>query len=241
MAKTPLHNVTILHGGVDLSGSSNSLSVPFEKPAVPTTNFASGGWAEVIGGIASGTWALEGFDEMPEPDSTLFGNFGGVWVPTTYTLSNPVVAGDVSYTQRTIHSAYAKSGAVGDAAKFSSTFMGTAAALRGRCLETVTATTSTSSAGQNVGAASATQTVTAVIHVLDVSGTSPTLDLVIESDGDDTWASATTRLAFTQITEVGWQVQTLAGAVTDTWWRGTRTVGGTSSPTFRYRLFLIIQ
>lgn len=69
-------------------------------------------------------------------------------------------------------------------------------------------------------------------HILDppgVTGTSPTLDVVIESDVDDTWASPVTRVTFAQATEPGWQIARIDGdtdPVTDTWWRAKFTVGG---------------
>jgi len=67
--------------------------------------------------------------------------------------------------------------------------------------------------------------------VIAASGTTPTLDVTIESDDAEGMASATTRLTFTQATATTSEWQELAGAVTDDWWRAAWTIGG-GSPSF---------
>jgi hypothetical protein len=88
-----------------------------------------------------------------------------------------------------------------------------------------------------LGAATATQHLYGVLHVLAVSGTNPTLDVVIQSDDAEGFASGTTRGTFTQKTAVGSQFLTpVAGPVTDTHWRCTWTIGGTNTPSFTIAL-----
>lgn len=70
-----------------------------------------------------------------------------------------------------------------------------------------------------------------------VTGTTPTLDGVLESDADDTWASPVTRATLTQAGADGIsELITIDGdstPITDTWWRFKFSApGGTGSPVF---------
>lgn len=94
-------------------------------------------------------------------------------------------------------------------------------------------TTTGNGTGRQLGALSATQSMYVAVHVTAASGTSPTLDLVLESDDNSGFSSATTRNTFTQITDTGWQWAAVAGAVTDDYWRITYTIGGTD-PSFEF-------
>ena len=89
-------------------------------------------------------------------------------------------------------------------------------------------------AGVNLGAIGAGQVGIFAFHVVDppgIEGTTPTLDTILESDVDDTWAGAETRGTFSQVTTTPTgQLIVIDGDVTpitDTWWRPGFTVGGT--------------
>jgi len=86
-----------------------------------------------------------------------------------------------------------------------------------------------------LGVLAAGETMHMALHVLAVSGTSPTLDLIITSDTATGFPSATTRKTFSQKTAVGSDYLTLAGPIaTDSWWRAQWTIGGSSTPTFDF-------
>lgn len=85
---------------------------------------------------------------------------------------------------------------------------------------------------RQLGAVSATQRLYAALHVISVSGVSPTLDVVIASDNASNFPSGTTRITFAQKTAAGHEWLSVAGAITDDWWRAQWTIGGSSSPTF---------
>lgn len=69
------------------------------------------------------------------------------------------------------------------------------------------------------------------IHVFSKSGTTPTLDVKIQHSTDNsTFADLIT---FTQLTDVGSQRSAVTGTV-NRYTRETRTIGGTSTPTFNY-------
>lgn len=91
-----------------------------------------------------------------------------------------------------------------------------------------------------VGAVSATQYLYAGLHVLAYQGTSPTLDVVIQSDADGGAGGETTRITFTQVAgATGAQYATrVAGAITDTYWRANWTIGGSSTPGFKFLVWM---
>lgn len=131
-------------------------------------------------------------------------------------------------------------GTIGDSNKIESTWQASAfsvpanmPALAGISLATGAKTTSDTGAGVQQGAVGASETVQAWMHVTAVSGTNPTLDMLIESDDNAGFASATTRFTFSQAT--GLQVElepVVSGAITDDYWRANWTIGGTDTPTF---------
>jgi hypothetical protein len=88
--------------------------------------------------------------------------------------------------------------------------------------------------GLNLGAIGAGKVGIFAFHVVDppgIEGTTPTLDGIVASDADNTWASPITRVTFAQVTTVpGGQLAVIDGdatPITDAWWRAGFTVGGT--------------
>jgi len=82
-------------------------------------------------------------------------------------------------------------------------------------------------AGLNLGLLGAGQKLVSVLHVFSVTGGAGSVTVTIESDEDDTWAGAATRITHTAVTTaVGHtcEVKELDGAVaTDDWWRAVAT------------------
>ncbi len=101
------------------------------------------------------------------------------------------------------------------------------------CPSNVSRTSSSSGTGRQIGAVSSTQTLYAALHVISASGTSPTLDVKVQSDDNSGFTSATDRITFTQATDVTSEWGSVGGAITDDYWRITYTVGGTS-PSFAF-------
>lgn len=84
-----------------------------------------------------------------------------------------------------------------------------------------------------VGAVSATQSLYAALHCINLSADSgtPTLDIEVESDTTG-FPSATSRIAFTQLTAAGSEWKSVVGAITDTYFRVKWTIaGGATNPT----------
>ena len=74
----------------------------------------------------------------------------------------------------------------------------------------------------------------AALHVISVSGTSPTLDVIVQSDDNSGFTTPTNRITFSQTGAVGAEWGSVAGAVTDDYWRVSYTIGGSDTPTFAF-------
>ena len=75
--------------------------------------------------------------------------------------------------------------------------------IRGTVLENAAKTTTANGTARQLVAVAEGQHLYAVLQVLAVSGTNPTLDLVIETDNAAGFASGITKITFGQQTEVG--------------------------------------
>ena len=84
---------------------------------------------------------------------------------------------------------------------------------------------SSTSTPNALGAASSTQTIYSALHVYEVNSAG-TLDCVIQSDDASGFSSPTTRITHTQFSAIGSEIKSLAGAVTDTYWRCSFTISG---------------
>lgn len=94
--------------------------------------------------------------------------------------------------------------------------------------------------GRELGAVSATQHLYSALHVFAASGGTPTLDVEIESDEADDFASAVTRLTHTQFNAIGSEISRAAGPFTDTWYRVNYTIGG-STPSFTFAVVIGVR
>lgn len=242
MAAGVLLNSGLWVGGYDLQGDTNALSLVFGAEALDRTTFGDS-TRDRVAGLKSIEVNHEGLFNPENADQALFGKIG---------LSDELMtiapsareAGDLAYFFRSLLSEYEPGGQVGDLMAFRVSGEAAQAPLvRGTILHRVAgATTSANGAGQNLGAVGAPQFLYAGLHVLAVSGTSPTLDVTIESDAADNFAGAeTTRITFGQKTAIGAEFATpVAGAITDAWWRVAFTIGGTS-PSFDFIVVMGIQ
>jgi hypothetical protein len=245
MSKFVLHNVRLFAGGVDLTGNTNKIEIECQVEDKETTNFASidasgKAWKEVIGGLASTRLAAGGQWEALDStkvDDDAWSNLGAVdnWsaIPNAAASGAPA-AGDLAYLTKVLRHKYHVGGSIGDVATWEAEANGTTKAVRGSVLHPPgTARTSTGSGtAVQIGAVSAAQALYAGLHVYSIAGTSsPTITVKIQSDDNSGFTSPTDRVTFTAATAVGGQWGTVAGAVTDDWWRATWTISGTS-PSF---------
>jgi len=238
VSKTVLVNVRTFAAGVDLTGNSNKIELSSEVEDKDATNYASQGWKEVLGGLGSAELSGEGQWEAGDPskvDDASWAHLGTV-IPWSVSANNGAAVGDLAYLMAALRSDYKLFDAVGEVAPWTGTAKSSWPLVRGQFAHPPgTARTATGTGtGLNLGAVAAGKRMYAALHVLSVSGTTPSITARVESSVDNTFASPTTRLTFAAAAAVGGQtLRTDGTAITDTWWRIAWTISGTT-PSFLF-------
>ncbi|MEU9888671.1 hypothetical protein [Sphaerisporangium sp. NPDC051011] len=243
MGKQVLTGVRLFAVGVDLTGQSNKVELSSEVEEKDTTNYASAGWKEIIGGLASSEITGEGQWEAGDPskvDDASWSQLGGIGPWTVGPLGASV--GDLAYFTNALRADYKLGDAVGEVAPWSGTATGSWPVVRGQIAHPPgTARTSTGTGtGLNLGAVAAGRRLHAALHVLSAAGTTPSITARVETDTSAAFAAPTTRLTFAVANAPGGQILRTAGtAITDTWARLAWTISGTT-PSFLFAAALAI-
>jgi hypothetical protein len=238
VSKTILTNVRTFAAGVDLTGASNKVELSAEVEDKDTTNYASEGWKEVIGGLGSAEISAEGQWEAGDPskvDDASWTQLGAV-IPWSISANNAAAVGGLAYVVSALRSSYTLFDAVGEVAPWSGDAKSSWPLVRGQFAHPpgTARTASGTGTGLELSAVTAGKRMYAALHVLSVSGTTPSITARVESSVDNTFASPTTRLTFTAATAAGGQaLRTDGTAITDTWWRIAWTISGTT-PSFLF-------
>lgn len=147
-------------------------------------------------------------------------------------------AGERAYFFRALVADYVPGGPVGELFKFtvSATGSGGGVLIPGTLLHNASVTATGNGTAYQVGAVSSSQFLYAAIHVVTVSGTNPTLDVIVKSDDVENFGGTpATQITFAQATGITSEYATrVAGAITDDWWRVEHTITGSDTPTFEY-------
>jgi hypothetical protein len=237
MATLVLNDAKVYYGQFDISGDLNTVNLEYGANALDKTTF---GQTTKIhqGGLKTADFTMGGLmqEAADAVGKTIFDKVGTNDVVLSVVPQGSTY-GNVAYFLKSLTSAFTPgSGQVGDLYAFnaSATASGHQPLVRGR-LEHASAarTTSGTSTGSQLGALSATQRIYCALHVIAASGTTPTLDVVLQSDDNSGFTSATSRIAMTQATATTYELKSLAGAVTDDYWRLSYTIGGTT-PSFTF-------
>lgn len=243
MATELLTNVKVFYGQFDISGDLNQVQLEYEAEAKDKTTFGAttNGTRIHQGGLKSAAFSMGG---LMQEDTDAIGKviFDRVGVNDVVLTAVPQgnAAANVAYFLKSLTAKFAPGAKVGDLYAFNANAMasGHQPLVRGRFEHAKAARTATGSTdGSQLGAVSATQKLYAALHVFTVSGAAPTLDVAIESDDNSGFTSATSRLSMTQVTAAASELKSVAGAITDDYWRATFTIGGTT-PSFTFALAL---
>jgi len=223
--------------GLNLTGKLNSMAIQCKINANDTTVF--GNTTRTNGaGLFENTASVAGFYD-PTYDASLNTYLGVADKP--FSFSSTGTAGAVAYSFKALQGSYTPmQGSVGDEHGFSAEAMGSGRLIRGTLAINGSALTSSGNgSGYQLGTISSTQKLYAVLHVTAASGTSPTLDAIIQSDNNSGFTTPLTRVTFTQKTAIGSQWSEVSGAITDDYWRVNYTIAGTN-PVFDFIVILAI-
>ena len=131
MAKFVVTATNVTMGGEDISTACARAELVINAAEVETTDFGSGGFTEVIGGLKSGTLSLDFHQDFGvDAVSTLFLDTVGTVVVFTLVAGNGTTASTTTplYTASALITSFTPvSGAVGDLGTFSVSFPTTGA------------------------------------------------------------------------------------------------------------------
>lgn len=235
MAFQVLRDCKVYADGYDLTGSSNKAELKYSADIKDDTVFGAASKSR-IAGLKNTDLSLEGFWESGagKIDALAEAYLG---IPGKIITLSPDGGdqGDIFYAFKSILSDYQAGAAVGDLLPFSYNASGSDAQglIRGTVLENAAKTATANGTARQLGAVAEGQHLYAVMLILAVSGTNPTLDMIIQSDDNAGFTSATNRITFAQQAAVGavWAAR-VAGPITDDYWRASWTIGGTDNPSF---------
>jgi hypothetical protein len=238
MSTLILTDAMILLAGYDLSGDMNSVSIESGIETKDNTTFGDD-TRSMQGGLKTSGVSAEGFwnGGTGEVDDILFNGMG---LDGKIIMISPTgVESDIAYSINSMVGKYSPGGAVGEMFKFSVDAAAQGDLIRGTLIfNAASLSSSGNGTGYQLGAVGASETLYGVLQVLN-AGTG-TIDIIVESDIDNTFTTAATQLTFTQFADVGAEIQTKAGAITDDWYRVSYTIAG-ASPDFQFALALGIQ
>lgn len=227
----------IFVGGYDLACRAKSFDAPNVTAADLDVTALCDSWQKRIGGLKTSTWTASVMQDFAADQvDQIYGivNLGGTFPFTVAPAGTS--EGSVAYLFNGRNFEYSPlEAAVGDVAMATIAGGGTGPTARGTVMHPydTARTSSGTTTGVQVGAVPAGSNMYAALHVLSASGTSPTLDVVIESDDNSGFTSDTDRITFTQATGITSEWLDVSGAVTDDYWRVRYTIGGTT-PSFTF-------
>lgn len=236
MATQVLTDSKLYVAGFDLSGQMNALGLDYSAEMLDATTFGAdtrinAGGTKAIVAAHEGLWDSS---TSAAPDPVIFSRVGTQNVPVTICPTTGA-DGEVAYIFRAIHSEYSPAASRGELLAFSVTMEGSDGAplVRATVLQPAGAETTTGTGtGRELGAVSSSQSLYGALHVISASS-GDTLDVIVESDEDNNFNTATTRLTFSEQSAVGSEWQSVAGAIADTFYRVSFTIGGTD-PSFSF-------
>ncbi len=244
MGKFVLTDAVVLFDGRDLSGELSNVALEYTAETPDKTSFGDTTRTRLPGilditATHQGWWdVVSAADDL---DADLIAQIGAASSLMSMSPDGGQL-GEIAYAFPTQAANLVRGGSHGEIMAFTITVNTDGPLVRGTIMENSAFATTTDGTARQVGAAIAGQSIYSTIHAVAVSGTNPTLDITIESDATNSFSgSETVRITHPQLTAVGSNRQILAGAVTDTWWRYTMTIGGTDTPTFTVFASLGIQ
>lgn len=251
MAPFVLTDTAIYAGPLDASCFGDTVALTPSGSVLRSTTFCSGGWEEYVPGMSqwSASWsgpqdlAATAASAKHTPDEAVAAVGGVLTAWPILVVPATGAEGAAAYGGNAMLTAYQPlAGAVGQLARHN-VIAGPwldSPLVRGVLATSQTVTATGNGTGHLLGAVTSAQRVWAGVHFLTAGGTTPSCTVVLESDDNAGFTSATTRITFTAATARGAQWSSAAGAITDTYWRFRWTVSGTS-PSFQIRGFVGIQ
>lgn len=228
-------NVVVLHDQYNLTTSLDSGDVSASVDSLETTTFSNDS-KTYTPGVRDGSISVEGFSDNSSAtgiDSIQFADLGNT--STLVTLSTNTTAGSTAYLADTTQSTWSATTEVTGLNRISGEYQTTSDGVDYGILvlPVTTAAASANGAGYNRGTGKTSSGGNvAFLHVTAASGTSPTLDAVVQMDTNSSFTSPTTLITFSQATAITSQrIENTTS--TEQYVRVVYTIGG-STPSFTF-------
>jgi hypothetical protein len=232
MAEQIIKDQSVYMGGYDLTGRINSLALDYSADLQDATCLGDS-FHKRLAGLKDAAAQVSGLMDIDATDAFQFSALGVNDTPFSFGAKGDSV-GDVAYTMLALKGDYKIGGAVGDIAPFDAGAQSSGKLIRGTMLlnsKGTPLTTTTNGTKLQLGAVTATQRMYLAMHVLGAGTGSVTLK--IQSDSTNAFTGAQTdRITMTAATGIGAEMKSVAGAITDTWWRVVATISG-GAPSFK--------
>ena len=218
-------------GEYDLSQYATAAAVDYGADPVDNT-VLNDGTRSVTGGLKTFGFSMDVYND-PTLEGVSFANVGGN-VPLTFATVDGTAQESAFLINCHKLVSNPLSGSVGDMAGMNISGGTQSNLVKGVLEFNGTDTTSGTSTGIQLGALTAAQTIYANLHCTAASA-GDTLDVIVQSDDNGSFSSPTTRITFTQVASavITSEHLSLAGAITDDYWRISYTIGG-SDPSFTF-------
>lgn len=227
-------NAVVLHDQYNLTTTLDSAEVSASVDGLETTAFGSDS-KTFTPGQRDGTISVEGFSDATSAtgiDAIQFADLGST--STLVTLAAGSSAGSIAYLADTTQNAWATATEVSGLVRINGAYQAVQDGVDygALVLPVTTASATADGAGFDRGSGITTSGGNvAILHVTAASGTSPTLDVIIEMDTNSSFTSPTTLVTFTQATAITAQrVENTTS--TERYVRAAYTIGGSDTPTF---------
>lgn len=228
-----LQDPMIALGDLDVSPDSSQLSLEHSADEVDDTRFGANTHAFATGTLKTVQASFSGRFEASGDGSADQRLFDRLNTEGELSITPTRNDGDIAYLMRAVRLQYSPSGSIGERFDFEASLNARGDLVRGQLLHDAKVTASGTGTAVQLGTVGTDETLYAALHVVQVAGSSPTLDVTIESDDDSSFPSPVDRITFDQATGRTSQWKTLAGAIADDFYRVNFTVGGTS-PEFAF-------
>lgn len=228
-----LINSKIMYDGRNLSGITSQVALNAEVDLQDITTFGDTFKRRLAGLYTTSLnvdtyWESISASDSHDKDTFEFLNAGKKLISVS---GEGGVVADVGYMFEGDLESYNLPGSIGELYKVSIVLQGNNKLMRGQVVENSTRTSTGNGSVVEAGVVASGSTIYSGLHVVEVSGSSPTLDVIVESDTASTFLSAVTRITHAQKIAVGSELLSLAGDITDNWWRVVMNISG-SSPSF---------
>lgn len=232
MANQVVMDARVWLGALDLSGDANATALDYGVEALDDTALADTARSRTAG-LRTIAAQCEGWWNDAH-DAALHGDLGISDVPLSLCPVAGAAEGAIAYIFLANTASFSRRAEIGGLFRFSAGAEARGAPLvRGSLLHNAARTASGNGGAWQLGSVGASQRMYAALHVLAVSGGSPSLAVKIQSDDASGFASPTDRIVFAAKTAAGYEWASASGPIADDWWRVSFTISGTS-PSFTF-------